>query len=129
MNKCAKNLLSFLWNNQRTTQATANQHDSSYPFEHQSYGNHQGKMLFPLSQMSRAMMELKGKGSDQNGNGNTTTITGGTDTDMVVPFTMDKLEALYSNTRNIETRTNGIVRMISATISIIASFTLIWMIS
>ena len=128
MNKVTKYLWSFLQNNQ--AQAAANQYSSSYSFEHQSYGNNnEDKVSFPLSQMSRAMMELKEQGSDQNGIGNTTTVTGGTDTDMVVPFTMDELEALYSHTRNIETRTNGIIRMISATISIIASFTLIWMIS
>ena len=67
------------------------------------------------------------KNPDQTGN--TTTITGVMDIDTVVPYTMDELEALYSSTRGIETRTSSIIRAVTATISIIASSTLIWMIS
>ena len=76
------------------------------------------------------MMELSKEQKDiQDHNQNTTTITDRMDADMVVPHTMDVLEALYSDTRNNETRTSSIISVGSATISIIASCTLIWMIS
>ena len=76
------------------------------------------------------MIELATEeGGIQNQNGNTTAFTDGTDAVMVVPYTMDELEALYSNTRNIETQTSSIIRATTGAISIIASSTLIWMIS
>ena len=99
----------------------------SSTFEQQSYRDHEEiKAPFPLMLMSRMVKELtEEKGEIRDRNKNTTTITDG----MVFPYTLDELESLYSETRDNEAQTSSILRTVSAIISIIASSTLIWMIS
>ena len=62
-------------------------------------------------------------------NGNATAIAVHMDTDKIVPYTIDELYALYSKTRNYETRVSSIIKLSGAIISVLSSSTLIWMIS
>ena len=117
MNNWVKVLSSFQWNHKRTAQVVSDEYSSSFQ---QHYYGHQGdEVLFPLSLMACMMTELSEKqGGNQDQNGNTTTITDGMDTDLVVPYTIKELEALYSVTHDIETRISSTIRTITASINL-----------